>query len=109
MSKKTTLEVLRAARDVIAAPEHWTKGAVARSCQGHRVHVHGLSAFCFCTVGAIRRTMGSNYSPHPFSALSQCLPGGFKSLPDFNDHPDTTHADVLALFDKAIAKEEANG
>ncbi len=26
---------------------------------------------------------------------------------DFNNHPDTTHADVLALFDRAIAARKA--
>jgi hypothetical protein len=24
----------------------------------------------------------------------------------FNDHPDTTHADIMALFDRAIAAQE---
>lgn len=28
-------------------------------------------------------------------------------VPDFNDHPDTTHADVLALIDAAVEKRAA--
>jgi hypothetical protein len=36
--------------------------------------------------------------------VSRLLPEGFLSIPQYNDHPDTTHADILALFDRAIAE-----
>jgi hypothetical protein len=41
-------------------------------------------------------------------ALVAVLPVGFGStlISEFNDDPDTTHADVLALFDRAIAAAE---
>ncbi|MEL6388391.1 MAG: hypothetical protein AAFR00_13655 [Pseudomonadota bacterium] len=39
--------------------------------------------------------------------LVQALPGELASVVSFNDDPDTTHADILALFDRAIAAAEA--
>lgn len=35
------------------------------------------------------------------------MPASEGSVSYFNDHPKTTHADVLALFDAAIARAEA--
>ncbi|NKC02772.1 DUF6197 family protein [Brucella haematophila] len=32
--------------------------------------------------------------------------GGFRTIPDFNDDPDTTHADVLRMFNRAIVAAE---
>lgn len=37
-----------------------------------------------------------------WNALAMALPFGAKSVPDFNDANTTTHADILALFDRAI-------
>lgn len=31
---------------------------------------------------------------------------GHDRLSHFNDYPDTTHADIMALFDRAIAAQE---
>jgi hypothetical protein len=39
--------------------------------------------------------------------VSRLIPEGFLSLPQYNDHPATTHDDILALFDRAIAGEMA--
>lgn len=38
--------------------------------------------------------------------LDDNLPSGFDYVSVFNDSPSTTHADVLALFDRAIAELE---
>lgn len=37
------------------------------------------------------------------TALQMALTGGFSFVTDFNDHPNTTQADVLALYDRALA------
>jgi len=38
-----------------------------------------------------------------WDALEAVLPKRFHLITTYNDHPSTTHADILALFDKAIA------
>lgn len=36
--------------------------------------------------------------------LSRLIPAGFISTADYNDHSGTTHRDILALLDAAIAE-----
>jgi hypothetical protein len=54
-----------------------------------------------------RRAPGSVGLGHPYSAathyLQKALGQGKKSVIAFNDAPTTTKADVLALYDRAIA------
>jgi hypothetical protein len=38
--------------------------------------------------------------------LADCLPPGWTFVQDYNDAPSTTHADILSLFDRAIAELE---
>lgn len=35
--------------------------------------------------------------------VTSCLPEGFDSIPVYNDNPNTTRSDVLAVIDKAIS------
>lgn len=49
-------EVLRRARSLIATPEHWTQGAMARDSEGiPMMSVTSPQACSFCLVGAINR------------------------------------------------------
>jgi len=69
---------------------------------------------CLCVVGALGKAMGISASGGQFCdslvrALNAELPESApirNHLPAFNDHPDTTHADIMALFDRAIAAAE---
>jgi hypothetical protein len=68
-----------------------------------------------CAVGAVYRAAGDHDlfgSPslavfNAAEAARDVLEGALAGwhLPSFNDHPSTTKADVLALFDRAIAAE----
>ena len=88
----TTLEILKAARELLAVPERWTKGALARSQNGDDVNPKSSeAAHSFCIVGAIGR---SNIDYDSFD------------LAYWNDAPERTHAEVLARFDEAIVKLE---
>lgn len=92
---------LRAARALIDAPERWTKGV-----------------FCldgkYCALGA---ALAVSIPGLPIElALSDAVPASFHNygwhlrivrIVRFNDAPATTHADIMALFDRAIAKAEA--
>ena len=78
---------LIAAKALIATPEKWGKGKYKHD--GRR-----------CALIAIDHG-GAGYAGH--MALREALPGDFACILAFNDHPDTTHADIMALFDRAIA------
>ena len=111
----TVLELLQNARQLLSDPARWTKGCFARNAEGQAVHPVLGKAACWCSVGAIRKEFSREHGYTDRSAtvssfldahllLHQLLSSGKHSagIPSFNDHPDTTHADVLALFDRAI-------
>lgn len=88
---------LLAARALIDTPEKWGKdqdGSLrGKSCVGialGEVTGNGMPEY-----DAVRKAIVAALPAH---FASNTLPIVF-----FNDHPDTTHADILALFDRAIA------
>lgn len=99
----TTAETLRAARELIADPEHWCQGASARDRNGQPVEAEDAAAVAWCAHGACRRVM-----PVAHSALRHlgdaALATGSWCVSALND--DGTHADVLAMFDHAIEEAE---
>lgn len=101
----TTREVLVAARALIATPERWTKETSSWVRNGIE---------CFCAIGAIGRAVDHDHNAPATEdvndALRAAMPAWFldrrtgrPSIVEFNDAPTTTHADVLQLFDRAIA------
>jgi len=103
-------EDLIAAKALIDTPEKWGKGldSFTRS--------YGTSPIgATCAMGACNAIahVRSGYFGHRndglfillAKALRAQLPVG-RSVPDFNDAPTTTHADIMALFDRAIAAAE---
>ena len=100
-----TVTILKAARDLIAKPENWTKGAFARSAKGNRVRAAYKGAVCFCSIGALMKVKGEDYTD-AINFLRRELPDGSMGIMAFND--SHSHAEVLDLFSKAItAAEEA--
>lgn len=95
---------LRRARAVIATPATWTQGALARDRNGAVADVHGQRAESFCAIGALCRE-GVRPCDVERDLLQQALPDGADDLEQFNDVHE--HADVLALYDCAIALAEA--
>ena len=92
---RTTADILREARALIDTPEKWIKGRY--ECNG-----------CFCASGAIRAVSDSLSAWKTARLLVvSVLPREWAfHLPLYNDHCDTTHADIMALFDRAIAEAE---
>lgn len=81
----------------------WCRFALAKDGAGRLVGPDSPNAQSFCVMGAvIRRPMGGN----AIVALMEARKDG-RGLPCFNNSPTTTHADVLALFDRAIAARRA--
>lgn len=96
----TTLEILKAARELLAVPERWTTGVLAKSQDGSEVAPNSTEAVCWCISGACLKIDGSQ-----FLNVIEALKIG-TAVPIWNDAPERTHAEVLARFDEAIAKLE---
>jgi hypothetical protein len=101
----STKDVLIAARAKIATPETWTKGSAWRDENGRRCSLK--NAQCFCVAGSVWALEVGNMDGRQDVALNTIgasIPPKFKrDIAGFNDHPETTHADVLAVMDAAIA------
>lgn len=94
-------ENLIAARALIDTPEKWGKGSKSFPLDT------GYDGKCLCAHGALFQALSGNWGRSAdvvTTALWRVLPNGdWRTTPDFNDHPDTTHADIMSLFDRAIA------
>lgn len=95
----TVKDNLIAARALIDTPEKWIRDRIE-------------NAGCFCAMGAIaeatRTQRGGVWTSETaeYAALRDALPeGGTRSVPTYNDNRSTTHADIMALFDRAIEAE----
>ncbi len=92
----TLTDDLIAARGLIDTPEKWGKGDGAFTSP---------PAPLLCAVGACAEARRRANRPFFFEltrALIEHVPEGM-SVFAYNDAPSTTHADVLALFDRAIS------
>ncbi len=101
----STRKHLRKARDLLADPEHWVKGAYARSQDGVVISALNKNAACWCLLGALQRATGreeDNGPTYSHVATVARTTGRFP-LSDFNDHPLRQHREVLDLLDEAIA------
>lgn len=104
---------LIAAKALIDTPEKWGKGLASFPARPTS-KVDRLCAAAACARVADAGPAGGYTRMH--KALTGALPEPFlrakagrdfavsAPLPLFNDHPDTTHADVMRLFDRAIEK-----
>lgn len=112
-SRYGDIERLLDARSRIAEPSHWIKRAFK-------------SGNSYCTVGALMAACGNDGMKALGSVEGRLVKLLANELPRrqrirwrmtfqpaqwvvmaFNDDPKTVHADVLALFDRAIARLEA--
>ena len=98
----TPLETLKAARQLISDPAKWTQGWFAKNERGFTVSEDHPDACCWCALGAMRKVSPSWKGYHQTAAI--LMNGSLLRVSDFND--THTHAEVLALFDAAIAELE---
>jgi hypothetical protein len=107
----TPVEILKAARELIAKPERWTQSTVARDARGKSVFVSSPDAVCWCAAAALLKvTTDRDEDGGSLDASREALlknAGGFEYICDFNDVHGRTHAEVLALFDAAIASAQS--
>ncbi|MCJ2067825.1 hypothetical protein MKK75_03210 [Methylobacterium sp. J-030] len=96
---------LRAARDTLTDPAHWTKEAYARDRRGAAVASNSPEAVCWCAYGALER-LGTGEIVDAREYLRVAADDLFKSPPaGVNDH--IGHAAVLRMYDRAIELAEA--
>lgn len=94
----TTLELLKAGRAYLAqGPEFWRQDGLSGT--------HGQGQCC--ALGAIPYYYRHGAKTEKAYRRLRANLQGFRLVTLFNDDPTTTHADVLALYDRAIAAEEA--
>lgn len=118
----TVAGILRDARALIAEPRFWIQGGLSAVLKGSAEtyeHVIHPRARCFCMQGAVCKALGMQHIPdhpgprynHAIGALKHAIDTfsadhEFFEVANFNDDPRTTHEEVLAVFDMAIARLE---
>ena len=119
-----TRELLVAAREIIADPERWTKGAPAKATQdGCILPVYKSDATCWCITGAIelawlRQNANGAIKSGAVTALWHVLESRgdhvfldkewrWRDLQMWNDEDRRDHPEVLELFDTAIERMAA--
>lgn len=90
------VDVLIAARKLIEKPENWGKG-FASSRPPHQLC---LGQAISGAAQSLRENIAAAYM-----RFGEYVP--YRGIPTWNDKPERTHADVLALIDKTIATERA--
>lgn len=111
MGDMTPAEVLRAARALIADPARWCQYVLAQNAHNQSVAPLDPDATRWCAVGALCRVL--DYAGlHLWSEIEAWLREANDArlaIAVVNDSgsPERAHANVLATFDRAIARLEA--
>jgi hypothetical protein len=123
-------ELLARARALIERPERWTQGAMARGAGGEAVAATSPRACRWCAYGALwhaswqlEHEAGGAYGrvcrraeQHATMALAHAVPPDmdpdarprdYEAVVEYNDTVTTTHADILALYERALAYLDA--
>ena len=96
------IAVLTRARELISEERHWCRGMYARAWFFLPVRPEFKAARRYCALGAIMRA--AHELQLPTSRASAALKRQTGSLiPNWNDSPRRSHAEVLAAFDGALA------
>ncbi len=101
-----TVEILKAARELISDEKRWTQDLLGKDLDGYPVGLDRIEdAVCFCSVGAIIKVAGFTSAHYEARrVLNEHLAVG-ETIAGFND--THSHAEVLALFDSVIAEAES--
>ncbi len=103
-----TTELLIAARKKIATPDRWTKVALARDAKGDPTFPFDSDAVCWCIEGSLYSILkGQSYAiDNAMSVVNIAIGNPHLTVQLWNDRPERSHSDVMAVFDRAIAISE---
>jgi len=111
---KNVLRILKAGKGYVE--RGWTRGAGARDATGRSVPAYGPEAVKWCAYGGIRRAAAEQGASGKVfvqaeKTLVSTLPeerpfSGFCNISVWNDKKWRTQKQVVALYDKAIARLE---
>lgn len=93
-----TVEALKAAKAKIDTPEKWTTGAFARDASGEITSCFNTEAACYCSAGVLLAGGAPQEARAALDDVCGCIIA-------YND--SHTHAEVMAVWDAAIAIAEA--
>ncbi len=99
------LEILQGARDLLAEESRWCQHFSACTDAGQPCGAKSPSATRWCLAGAMCKSGGMGHPGGLLGIIGPSLPEGYDWLSEFNDA--STHAEVLALLDRAIAARAA--
>lgn len=103
----SALAILKSARNTLTPPRAWTQRSYARDANGLSTHPRGAGASSFCLLGALRHAAEAD--PVAINTARDVLSHvilretGHDGAVCFNDHPSTTHDQVIHVLDMAIA------
>lgn len=119
--ERSTVEILKAARGRLSDPDHWYQGEYACDEDGAYIAANSERACKWCAAGAVLAELDRDIAvgePEVADALEP-LVGAISGQPpaddmvqeiaSFNDDPDRTHAEILALYDRAIELAQQDG
>ncbi len=118
------IKVLVDARAFLTPEPRWIKYAWAIDADGGSTNIQSLDAVAWCALGGLEHTLIRHNTESPIRCLMVARSaamgwldragaeivgdGNWESVDTYNDLADTTHADVLALYDRAIALAKAS-
>lgn len=102
---KTLLETLVAMRELLTPPERWTKVVYACDATGGSVHPFNEAAVAFTLQAACLVQHHRNFNQVQEFLLNRTGVDAYL----FNQAETTTHADILAKLDEAIAIAREEG
>lgn len=96
-------EIARSIADELREkPDHWTKGAYARDADGVPVPLGSARSSCWCVRGHLAKRGLDRYGSPEETAIEKLT--GIQCLVEFNDEPERTVGDIIALCEKVAAQ-----
>lgn len=104
-------EILDKAADLIEPKGAWTQGWFGRDSGGREIH-RVAKAKCFCTIGAMLAAEGHDgFRRWPDRLASEYLhlAAGIHHIPNWNDYPARTQAEVVTALRQAAELARKDG
>ncbi len=100
-------KILTDTRKTLEPPQAWAKGVLSETNAQQCCSPRDCDAVCWCLLGGIYKNCDRIDEEVVYDFVAEFLPREYlNSIPSFNDDSKTTHEDVLAILDKAIAKAQ---